>query len=389
MQRQADVAGMVVMLLACRWLDGLRLHGAWVFRSCRWCCGSLIVAAVSVAAQPGIAFQAGGALGGADVLRRWWRADALGGRLWRAGFGLVGLAVLLTVGIILVSGAGATATAGHLRSDRRSDRRAVLREDRLRERVRQAALVRDERRRRWLNGRSAVAQRRASQMAFHGLSAASSQRLLNRDYGRMLAGVTANPAASIARGGHVVRYLDDHRAVVRRGGKLLLETSTTPLRIKSPSGIERPVDLRLVPASNAFTPTNSIVPLSIGSQITEGVAVGSDGLRVIPETGSATGVPVAGLSVFYPNAGPDMDVVAAPTVNGAELFATLRSRMSPEQLRYRVVLPAGAMLGPDGAGGAVVSRAGVTLADPGAERPGRPGFVDRRDDGGSGRRTGP
>ena len=178
----------------------------------------------------------------------------------------------------------------------------------------------------------------------------------------MLAGVTANPAASIARGGHVVRYLDDHRAVVRRGGKLLLETSTTPLRIKSPSGIERPVDLRLVPASNAFTPTNSIVPLSIGSQITEGVAVGSDGLRVIPETGSATGVPVAGLSVFYPNAGPDMDVVAAPTVNGAELFATLRSRMSPEQLRYRVVLPAGAMLGPDGAGGAVVSRAGVTLA---------------------------
>ena len=76
---------------------------------------------------------------------------------------------------------------------------------------------------------------------------------------------------------------------------------------------------------------------------------------MIPETGSATGVPVAGLSVFYPNAGPDMDVVAAPTLNGAELFAVLRSRMSPEQLRYRVVLPAGATLAPTAPGGAVVS----------------------------------
>ena len=202
---------------------------------------------------------------------RWIRfgrvqTDALGRYLLRAGLGIAGLAVLLTVGIILVSGAGAATTAGHLRSNRRSDRRAVLREDRVRERVRRAALVRDERRRRWLGGRSAVAQRRASRMAFYGLSAASSRRLLNRVYGRVLAGVTANPAASIARGGRVVRYLDDHRAVVRRGGKLMLETSTTPLRVKDPSGDERPVDLRLVPASNSFTPTNSIVPLSIGSR---------------------------------------------------------------------------------------------------------------------------
>ena len=56
-----------------------------------------------------------------------------------------------------------------------------------------------------------------------------------------------------------------------------------------------------------------------------------------------------------------MDAVVTPTLDGAELFAVLRSRFSPEQLRYRVSLPIGASLRAM-AGGAVVLRAGMTLA---------------------------
>jgi hypothetical protein len=78
-------------------------------------------------------------------------------------------------------------------------------------RLRRSALA-QEARRHWLDGPVAQRQRVASRMAFHGLAAIASQQLLMRDYGSVLAEVSANPAARI---GHVVRYLSDYRAVVR------------------------------------------------------------------------------------------------------------------------------------------------------------------------------
>ncbi len=66
-------------------------------------------------------------------------------------------------------------------------------------------------------------------------------------------------------------------------------------------------------------------------------------------------------SVFFGRVERDTDAVVTPTVGGVDLSMLLRSRMSPEQFRYRVALPPDATLqGVDG--GAIVSRDGVALA---------------------------
>src|ERR1700694_3589892 len=68
------------------------------------------------------------------------------------------------------------------------------------------------RRRRWLESPGVRAQQAASQMAFHDLPPGAAEQLSIHDYGSALAGVAANPAASLARMGRVVRYMGNDRA---------------------------------------------------------------------------------------------------------------------------------------------------------------------------------
>ena len=212
-------------------------------------------------------------------------------------------------------------------------------------RVRHSVVARAERRRRWLESSAAREQRAASRMAFHGLRAGSARSLLVRDYGSVVAGVSANPAASVGRGGTVVRYEGDYRAVVRTARGLEVEDSSVPLRVGG-DGVDggHPVDLTLGAGEDGFAPANPLVGLSIARDSGGGVGVGSDGLRITMEGSSVPGSSVGGQSVFFGGVGADMDAVVAPSLRGAELFAVLRSRLSPEQLRYRVTLPAGATL---------------------------------------------
>jgi RHS repeat-associated protein len=197
-------------------------------------------------------------------------------------------------------------------------------------------------------------------MAFHGLSGTGAEQLLFGDYGSVVAGVSANAAGAVARSGRVVRYLGDYAAVVRGAHGLRIERSTTPLEVGDGVG-KRPVDLALRAAGSVFVPTAPVAGVSIARDSAGGVAVGSSGLRVTLEGASVAGKQAAGQSVFFGSVGVDMDASVASTINGAELFAVLRSRLSPEQIRYRVALPAGATL-EEHAGGAVVSRAGDVLA---------------------------
>ncbi len=198
-------------------------------------------------------------------------------------------------------------------------------------------------------------------MAFHGLRANAAHTLLLRDYGSVLAAAGANPAASIARTGSIVRYVGDYRAVVRTKRGLEVETSTAPLRVNSGGGDGRPVDLGLDAGASAFVPANPLVGLSIARDSGGGVEIGSYGLRVALEGASVPGSSSGGQSAFFAGVGADTDAVVTPTLRGAELFSVLRSRLSPEQLRYHVTLPAGARL-QETAGGAVVSRGGAVLA---------------------------
>jgi RHS repeat-associated protein len=157
-----------------------------------------------------------------------------------------------------------------------------------------------------------------------------------------------------------VRYVGDYRAVVRGVHGLRVESSTTPLRV-GVGGAERPVDLGLRAGSAGFAPVAPLAGVSIARDSADGVMVGGSGLRVTLEGAGVSGRLVGGGSVFFPGVGVDMDASVAPTIDGAEFFAVLRSRLSPEQIRYRLALPTGASLEASG-GGAVVSRAGEVLA---------------------------
>jgi RHS repeat-associated protein len=199
-------------------------------------------------------------------------------------------------------------------------------------------------------------------MAFHGLPVRAARDLLTRDFGSVLAGASANPAASIARAGRIVRFVGDDRAVVRTARGFEEKISSAPLLVSGAGGVKRPVDLGLVTDGRAFMPASPLTAVSIAHDSGGGVAVGSSGLRMTLEGGaSVPGSVIHGQSVFFGGVAPDMDAAVAPALGGVELFAVLRSRLSPEQLRYRLSLPVGAVLR-GAASGAVVLRAGKVLA---------------------------
>ena len=193
--------------------------------------------------------------------RHGWRGNRRGvGRLLRAGvwhsrpvgfrrarvmsvvLGLVVLCGLVWAGVGLSDGALATKTDGPrlaapAGSTASRDRELVARR-------RYLARMRA-RRRAWLASPGMRAQRKASQMAFHGLAGGAAQRLLLRDFGSVLAGGSANPVASIEHAGHIVRYLSDYSALVRTRHGLEVETSTVPLRVRDGNGGKLPIDLGL------------------------------------------------------------------------------------------------------------------------------------------------
>jgi RHS repeat-associated protein len=198
-------------------------------------------------------------------------------------------------------------------------------------------------------------------MAFHGLRPAAAQGLVRHDYGSALAGASANPAAAVVSTGHVVRYIGDDSALVRHGHELLRERSSVPLVVPRGDSGAQPVDLSLRRRDAGFAAVNPLEPAVISESLGGGVSLGSPAVRFVPVGVDVRGQQVGASSVFFPDVGVDEDASISPTIGGVELFAVLRSRLSPESLAYRVVLPAGAVLRAVD-GGAVITRAGRVLA---------------------------
>ena len=226
--------------------------------------------------------------------------------------------------------------------------------------IRRLSLEREVRER-WLASAPARAQRLASRMAFHDASGLQARKILLTHYGLLLAQTSANAAASLASMGRVVSYIGNKRAIVQTPRGLEAVSSTMPLRVAHGAAAPKPVKLGLTARKSRFAPINPLVPVSIARTSQGGVTVGAEGLRVTLQGADVTGQVVADRDVFFGNSLPDTDAVVAPKIGGAELFAVLRSRESPEQLRYTVSLPYGARL-QAADGGAVVSRAGSPLA---------------------------
>jgi hypothetical protein len=215
------------------------------------------------------------------------------------------------------------------------------------------------RRKRWF-GRAGA--RAASSLAFHSLSAGGSERLLERDYSGALARAATNPASSMALGGHVVRYLNDHSAVVRGAHGLEVKTSTAPLRAPDGRLGKRAVDLRLKRHGASYRPAVPVTQISIGRQSKNGVDVGDEGLQLRLVGADVLGQPMGSRGVFFHGVQADTDAAVLPTLAGAEMFALLRSADSPTELRYEVSLPAGASLQAAADGGAAVTQAGKLTA---------------------------
>jgi hypothetical protein len=287
------------------------------------------------------------------------------GRLFRGrlvGAVVVGLVCLMAV----VGGAGASQVggargAGSVAGLRLGGSAALVAS---REKAGSARLYRlvlaQEARRRWLGSPAAIAQRVASRVAFHDLGVDAAKGLLMRDFGSAVNSAVASPSVSNVTKAPVLRYLSPFKAEVRGPRGVQYVNSTVPLA-HSVGGRERPVDLRLTDGAAGFAPVNAAGGLLIAHDLSGGVALGSTGVRVAMEGRNVSGVRMTNSAVFFGGVGEDVDATVTPTARGVELFATLRSRLSPEELRYRLTLPSGAVL--RRAGGAVeVLRRGRVLA---------------------------
>lgn len=198
-------------------------------------------------------------------------------------------------------------------------------------------------------------------MAFHGLNNKAAQGVLIRHFGSVMAGVSANPVASMADEGHIVRYINDFSALIATSRGKQVVTSTAPFLVSDQSGGKVPVDLDLLPNRGRFVPVTPLAPVSIAQESHGGVTVGSGGLRITLRGDNQQGTIINGQDVFFGNVGPDMDATAAPKIHGADLSVILRSRLSPEHFRYQVTLPVGASLRA-ARNGAIVSLGGLTVA---------------------------
>ena len=151
-------------------------------------------------------------------------------------------------------------------------------------------------------------------------------------------------------GQRIVRYVSDNVAQVDLGGgRHGVIESTRPIAVKGSSGRRAPVALGLAEAEGGFHIANPAVPLGIPKRLSSGVRLAGSGVSFTPV--DARGAALAGsqgtldgAGVLYANTQTDADTVIKPVTLGFEVDTVLRSPESPQQLYFRMGLPAGASL---------------------------------------------
>jgi RHS repeat-associated protein len=223
------------------------------------------------------------------------------------------------------------------------------------------AAARVARRAHQLGSPRAEAQRQNSRGAYRDVGAPQAKRLLSADFGHVLDGIAANPAATIADQGKVIHYLNDYSAQVRTPTGYEVETSTAPLRVSTGAGTKLPVDLELERSGGHIVPTRPLQSLVIGGHARQGVTLTDSGISLTMLGANSAATMVEDKEVLYPEVGEDVDEVATPKLNGADLSALIRSPESPQELRYHVGVPLGAKL-VAGDSGAVIRRGQKLIA---------------------------
>jgi tripartite motif-containing protein 71 len=224
------------------------------------------------------------------------------------------------------------------------------------------AVEREERERaEWLASPEAVKQRNASWFLYGDISPAESEELLRTVFAAQLKALNDDPARFLSDA-QLVKPLDETAAAVNDEGDRSLLDSSTPVRTENEAGDLTKVDLSLIATPQGYETVNAVSDLRLPRVADEKAHVGDEGLAVTQAEAEETSARRFGdKNLIYPEVLPDTDLMIAPTAAGVELFNLLRSKESPEELRFDLDLPEGSVLKADGYGGAEVVRDEKTL----------------------------
>lgn len=217
----------------------------------------------------------------------------------------------------------------------------------------------------------AVAEREASRTKYEGLSGAEAANLARESFPGVVARTAGGPP-TLPKGQQIAGYLsgDAARLSLPEGHRGVI-VSSQPMAVEAGAGQWAPVDLSLSETGGSFSSARPVVPVRIPARLQEGVELSRSGVSLTPvngagaSAGGASGV-LDGAVAFYGGAevGSDVDVLVKPVTAGFQEDAMLRSERSPEQLLFRVGLPAGAELeeSPQNTGTVDVVQAGHVIA---------------------------
>lgn len=195
--------------------------------------------------------------------------------------------------------------------------------------------------------------------AYSGLGEQEARQLFLSAFATSLHYLDSDPARYLSDVLIVKTYGESVATISDNGDRSVLEANV-PIRVEE-EGELRKVDLDLEVTEKGFEPENPIVDLAVPKTAGGPIAIGDEGLSILPLGADNPGNQMGEQDVFYSEVHEDTDLLVAPIASGVEIFDQLRSGSSPEQLNYRLSLPSGAQLQPNGAGGAnVIDDGGVS-----------------------------
>lgn len=196
---------------------------------------------------------------------------------------------------------------------------------------------------------AAVNMRRESRMKFAHLDTARAAQVARESFPGVIEHVEGGPP-SLPAGQRLVRFVSTHAAQLELPhGKHAVVESLQPMAIETAQGHREPVDLGLTKVGGVFESVRPLVGALIPKKLREGVLLPEAGVSLTPVNAQGAALGGAegemdGASVLYTNTQTDTDTAVKPTNDGVEADTILRSVNSPEQLYFRVGMPAGASL---------------------------------------------
>ena len=211
---------------------------------------------------------------------------------------------------------------------------------------------------------AAIEEREDSREAYAGLSAIEAQDLLASAFPEQLKALNADPGRALSEF-EVEKVLGAHGARISIGeGESAIVESSVPIESDVGGQGMEPIDLTLERVGESFLPENPLTETELPGSADDPIRL-QGGIRVELPASNDRGAELLGdKNLFYAETGAATDTLVSPIAGGVEVFEQLRSPESPEQFRYALGLPGGAVLRESQGGGAeVVSADGEELLE--------------------------